>query len=430
MKCEQYQSLLSTYSDGVLSEADRARVDQHLERCEHCQREGRALQRMKVMLSYCAETPVPTDLVSRIMDAAQRTPLLPSATCDEVVYLLSPYIDNELDEINSRRVLNHMAVCDDCYAELHTLEQQSALVGVIPALRAPAALKEAILERVAHQPQGWFAHLLNRARAAGTLPPRWSYGFAAAATAVLAVVCAPYFGRSPALVAQSPKRIEPSPTRVVLMSPATQSSETKTEDAHRAEPGSLDMLPVQPAILPPTTGGVTVTPASLPMTSPKAVAPPNKMKPHAKSRPQPGGHMEAVIKALDNGAKPNSNNFNLPEEALSAPSDMKDMMNNINMATRMSDRDMGNGSASETDEDVTSLLVSTPTLPYDTGLNLPEDGDASAPPTQAASASRKIPLKNSAFPLPQGSEAKGSATLRGRRMDGLPRRAIIASFGS
>lgn len=420
MKCDVCQPLLSVYVDDVLDDAEREAVRAHVDACAHCQNELRALQSLKSLLASCNGSSAPSNMVSHIFAAVQSAPSLPSLTCDETLFLLSPYIDNELDETDARRVLNHVAVCDACYAELCALERQSLMLSAMPEVRAPAALKEAILERVAQLPEGWWTGLLHRVRTAVILQPRWSYGWATATAVVLGVVLASHFRpvsqpveKSPA-AATAPRVAVVTPPRRDEVSPSVSDKASRPITLAAAEDRSKSVAPVV------KRHTATVVSASLVVKKTNVVQPPRANKSSAKIRlpHRDEAIPESLLVSLDKSAvKPSVSQFDLPEDPMPMPEVMS--------GTR-------NSEMSEAGEDVTSLLASAPTVSYHSGgLNVPEESESPAAPAKVASAPRKIPLGPMMLPLPKGDSFKGQYNpFRGRRTDGLPRRAVIASFGS
>lgn len=421
MKCDLCQPLLSAYSDGVLDGADREAVREHVDACVHCQNELRALQSLKSLLASCNGSSAPSNMVSHIFAAVQSAPSLPSLTCDEALFLLSPYIDNELDETDSRRVLNHVAACDDCHAELCALERQSVILGAMPEMRAPVALKEAILERVSLPQESWLAGLFNRVRTAVTLQPRWSYGFATATVAVLGAVFASHFRPASQPIEKNPSVAAGS--KMVAVTPLKRNDEVApsvTDDAgSTAQLADAGGSKVETVATDVGKGAVTVMQASLSVKNTNGAQPSKANKSSAKIRPPHRNEAipESLLVSLDKGAvKPNGSQFDIPDD----PMPMPDVM-----------PETGNGNTSETIEDVSTLLASAPTVSYHSGgLNVPEESESPAAPAKVVSAPRKIPLGSTMLPLPKGDSVKGRVILKGRRMDGLPRGAVVASFGS
>jgi len=417
MKCDLCQPLLSAYSDEMLDGTNREAVREHVDACVHCQHELRALQDLKSLLASCHGSSAPSNMVSRIFAAAQSAPPLPSLTCDEALFLLSPYMDNELDDTDSRRVLNHLAVCDDCYAELCALERQSAMLGAMPEVCAPVGLKEAILERVALPQESWLAGLLHRARAAVALQPRWAYGFATATVVVLGAVVASHLRpTSPPLVmtpaiTEAPRGGTGAPSQRNEVSPPV-----KREAGNTAQWAASGDSRIRTIAATSKTVPAAAVPVSPTVKHPNGIQSPKVNKSGGKVKPphRDEATPESLLVSLEKGVKPNGSQFDIPDEPLTAETP-----------------ETGNGNTSETVEDVSTLLASAPTVGYHSGgLNVPEESESAAAPSKVAAAPRKIPLGSTMLPLPKGDSFKGQPVpLRGLRRDGLPRRPVIASFG-
>ncbi|MCS6861728.1 MAG: zf-HC2 domain-containing protein, partial [Abditibacteriales bacterium] len=417
MKCDLYQPLLSAYSDGVLDGAERQAVREHVNLCADCEHELRTLQSLKSLLASCDSVSAPSDMVRHIFAAVQSAPPLPSLTCDEALFLLSPYMDDELDETAARRVLNHVAVCDACYAELRALERQSIMLGALPETPAPAALKEAILERVAQLSAGWLMRLLHRLRTAVTLQPQWSYGVATAAVVLMGAVFASHFRPTAPPVAErpyvaaAPKTAAPQPLKQDKESPSVPEKAGSTARLAESRGSKVETVASDAGKSAPVVRLASLTAKKTFGVPPsKAHRADAKIKTPLRNEAAP----ESLLVNLDKGTvKPSLSQLDLPEEPTPT---MIEMLETVSRH------------ASETNEDVSSLLASAPTVSYHAGgLNLPEENETSASPAKVAAAPRKIPLGSTILPLPKGDSFKGQYNpLKGRRIDDLPRRVVIA----
>ena len=70
----------------------------------------------------------------------------PETDCDEVVELVTEYLDGALDEHTRQRVEQHIEEdCDGCRRYLHQIEQTISSLGELPPENLPADAREALL---------------------------------------------------------------------------------------------------------------------------------------------------------------------------------------------------------------------------------------------------------------------------------------------
>ena len=67
-------------------------------------------------------------------------------TCHEVIELLSTYIEGGLSADESRRVDEHLALCDGCAAYLDQMRETIRLSGMVTEEQVPEDEKTALLE--------------------------------------------------------------------------------------------------------------------------------------------------------------------------------------------------------------------------------------------------------------------------------------------
>jgi hypothetical protein len=75
---DHIEELLPEYTDGVLSPAERARVEVHLTACSACREEASLAERARTTLNALPEIPVPFGAAERILRRTRRRPLLSS----------------------------------------------------------------------------------------------------------------------------------------------------------------------------------------------------------------------------------------------------------------------------------------------------------------------------------------------------------------
>jgi anti-sigma factor RsiW len=66
-------------------------------------------------------------------------------TCHEVIELLSNYIDDALSPADSRRVDEHLALCDGCATYLEQMRDTIRLSGMVTEEQVPEDEKAALL---------------------------------------------------------------------------------------------------------------------------------------------------------------------------------------------------------------------------------------------------------------------------------------------
>ncbi len=66
-------------------------------------------------------------------------------TCHEVIELLSSYIDGALSADDTRRVDEHLALCDGCATYLEQMRETIRLTGMVTEQQVPEDDKAALL---------------------------------------------------------------------------------------------------------------------------------------------------------------------------------------------------------------------------------------------------------------------------------------------
>ena len=72
--CERCEEMLQPYLDRVLTEAERAEAELHLDGCSWCRKRYRFEETLRVFVRQASVEPMPADLKTKL--AALRTPLL------------------------------------------------------------------------------------------------------------------------------------------------------------------------------------------------------------------------------------------------------------------------------------------------------------------------------------------------------------------
>jgi mycothiol system anti-sigma-R factor len=71
--CEKCEELMQPFLDRVLSDAERAQAERHLDECGYCRRRYRFEESLRQFVRRCCEEPMPAELKVKL--AALRTPL-------------------------------------------------------------------------------------------------------------------------------------------------------------------------------------------------------------------------------------------------------------------------------------------------------------------------------------------------------------------
>jgi anti-sigma factor RsiW len=72
--CEECEQWMQPYMDRVLTDAERAEAEEHLDRCAYCRKRYRFEERLRQFVRHAvAEEPMPAELKHKL--AALRTPL-------------------------------------------------------------------------------------------------------------------------------------------------------------------------------------------------------------------------------------------------------------------------------------------------------------------------------------------------------------------
>jgi anti-sigma factor RsiW len=69
MKCRDVVELMTDYLEGALSEADRARFEDHIAGCDGCRAYLEQLRETRKVAGRLADEPVPESLQAELLDA-------------------------------------------------------------------------------------------------------------------------------------------------------------------------------------------------------------------------------------------------------------------------------------------------------------------------------------------------------------------------
>jgi anti-sigma factor RsiW len=72
--------------------------------------------------------------------------------CDELVELVTDFLDGALDPAQERRVVDHLALCDGCGTYLEQVRQTVRDLGELPADRLPGPARDTLLAAFRDRP--------------------------------------------------------------------------------------------------------------------------------------------------------------------------------------------------------------------------------------------------------------------------------------
>jgi anti-sigma factor RsiW len=74
-------------------------------------------------------------------------------TCQELVELVSAFVDGELDPVTERRLVDHMAGCDGCGTYIDQFRRTIGTLGELPADKLPADMRDKLLQQFRDEPR-------------------------------------------------------------------------------------------------------------------------------------------------------------------------------------------------------------------------------------------------------------------------------------
>jgi predicted anti-sigma-YlaC factor YlaD len=73
--------------------------------------------------------------------------------CDELVELVTDFVEGALDPVTERRVVDHLVLCDGCGTYLEQMRQTARDLGELPPDRLPEPARAALLAAFRELPQ-------------------------------------------------------------------------------------------------------------------------------------------------------------------------------------------------------------------------------------------------------------------------------------
>lgn len=73
--------------------------------------------------------------------------------CDQLVELVTDFLENALDPATERRVVDHLAGCDGCGTYLDQMRETARTLGELPPDRLPGSARAALLAAFRAQPK-------------------------------------------------------------------------------------------------------------------------------------------------------------------------------------------------------------------------------------------------------------------------------------
>lgn len=74
--------------------------------------------------------------------------------CDEVRERSSDYLEQDLPPAKQSAFLAHLSKCGPCRTFVNTLSSTIGVLSRLPRVTAPASVKQSILKRTTHEPEG------------------------------------------------------------------------------------------------------------------------------------------------------------------------------------------------------------------------------------------------------------------------------------
>lgn len=143
MECSKVQEKLSSYLDRAIDEASLEAVEAHIEGCEECRSELKALRSVIQLTSMLPEVEPPIDMVSSIKDSVKKDQEV-AAACAMYLPMLSEYIDNELSNESVIELELHLQACSSCSREFEQLKVTVDAIDLVTDVVPPTDLRERI----------------------------------------------------------------------------------------------------------------------------------------------------------------------------------------------------------------------------------------------------------------------------------------------
>jgi anti-sigma factor RsiW len=145
LDCKVVLEKLSCYVDGVVDEATMEMIETHLTGCRECSAELAALEAVRASMLAATEVEMPIGLSFSIREAISREAQTVSAECEQVVAMISEFVDGELDRAGVLMVQRHADSCESCAKELALTQNMVKAVGFVADVEPPIDLKSRII---------------------------------------------------------------------------------------------------------------------------------------------------------------------------------------------------------------------------------------------------------------------------------------------
>lgn len=210
MECNAVQEKLSLYIDGVLDEGTLEEIESHLNSCDDCRIEFKAMKAIVAITGEIEEVEPPAALNAAIKQNVKKARF---PVCTEVLQVLSEYVDGRLPDTKAARVRMHISVCPKCEEEMEMLERTVGAVASVGQIEPPSDLRSRIAYATTLKESGVLSGVL--ARIVEGLRPRrlgWAAAGVTAAAAIAGIMMSqPQRSEAPRMAVKP----APSPAREI-----------------------------------------------------------------------------------------------------------------------------------------------------------------------------------------------------------------------
>lgn len=134
---------LTEYVDGELHPRRAADAEEHIRHCESCAAVAAGLRSAAAAVGSLRSVAVPGDLRARVARRLAQD-LAAQITCRQAAPLIHQHLDSCLSPKAELQLQGHLRSCARCRADLAALASAARLVRSLPALEAPARVREAV----------------------------------------------------------------------------------------------------------------------------------------------------------------------------------------------------------------------------------------------------------------------------------------------
>ncbi len=134
---------LIEYADGEAPLSKRVRVETHLQTCRRCAAALAKVQSAASAVGALGAAPAPDDLRERVAERV-RVRHAPEVSCRRALPLIHQCLDRCILPADETVLEQHLSGCGLCRAELAGLAAAKRLVGALPGVESPAAVREAV----------------------------------------------------------------------------------------------------------------------------------------------------------------------------------------------------------------------------------------------------------------------------------------------